>query len=98
MKRYPTLLRPGAIAFMVAVMMTICNETEAQPADTNYDEAKVPEFKLPDPLVLENGERVTDVATWRNKRRPEILRLFETQMFGKSPGRPAAMSFETDEI
>ena len=32
------------------------------------------------------------------KRRPEILRLFEEHMFGKSPGRPPAMSFETDSI
>jgi hypothetical protein len=83
---------------MVTVMTTITDDALAQPADTNYDEAKVPEYKLPDPLVMENGERVKDADTWRSKRRPEILRLFETQMFGKSPGKPPAMAFETDSV
>src|SRR5690606_5163247 len=31
---------------------------------------------------------------WRTKRRPEILRLFETHVYGRSPGRPAGMTFE----
>jgi hypothetical protein len=46
---------------------------------------------------MEGGQRVAYAETWRTKRRPEILRLFETHMFGKSPGRPLAMSFAIDE-
>jgi hypothetical protein len=98
MNRFLVRAIPYSIVLMVSVMMTIADEAEAQPPDANYDEAKVPHYKLPDPLVMENGERVKDAETWRSKRRPEILRLFETQMFGKSPGRPRAMSFETDSI
>lgn len=53
----------------------------------NYDESKVPAYTLPDPLVMLEGGRVTDAATWRQKRRPELLRLFETYVYGKMPGR-----------
>ena len=61
----------------------------ALPAQTvpppNYDEGKVPHYTLPDPLVLNDGQRVTDAATWREKRRPEVLRLFEQYVYGKAP-------------
>ncbi|MBI1790257.1 MAG: acetylxylan esterase [Acidobacteria bacterium] len=71
---------------------------QAQPADANYDEAKVPKYVLPDPLVMEGGEPVKDAGSWRDRRRPEILRLFETQVYGRSPGRPKQMSFELTSI
>jgi len=58
-----------------------------------YDEAKVPKCTLPDPLVMSDGQRVTEAKTWREKRRPEILRMFETLMYGKVPGRPEKMKF-----
>lgn len=60
----------------------------------NYDEAKVPKYTLPDPLVCEDGTRVNDAQMWREKRRGEIQKLFETQMYGKAPGRPEGMRFE----
>ena len=54
----------------------------------NYDESKVPHYTLPDPLLLGDGQRVTDTAAWREKRRPEILHLFEQYVYGKAPGKP----------
>lgn len=51
----------------------------------NYDESRVPEFTLPDPLVTLSGEPVTTVEQWNETRRPEILRLFEEHVFGKLP-------------
>jgi len=68
----------------------------AQPKAANYDEAKVPNYTLPDPLILGNGKKVTDAKTWREKRRPEILELFRTQVYGRSPGRPANMKFQVN--
>ncbi|HKC88159.1 MAG TPA: acetylxylan esterase, partial [Blastocatellia bacterium] len=35
-----------------------------------------------------------DAKTWLQKRRPEIVRLFEENQFGRSPGRLAGMSFD----
>ena len=60
----------------------------------NYDEAKVGTYTLPDPLKLNDGKPVRDAKTWYSKRRPEIVEMFETQQYGKAPGRPAAESFE----
>ena len=60
----------------------------------NYDEAKVGTYTLPDPLTMSNGKPVRDARTWMEKRRPEIVRLFEENQYGRSPGRPAAMTFD----
>jgi hypothetical protein len=60
----------------------------------NYDEAKVGTYSLPDPLKLNNGKAVRDARTWYSKRRPEIVEIFETQQYGRAPGRPADESFE----
>ncbi len=60
----------------------------------NYDEAKVGNYLLPDPLRLNNGKPVRDARTWYSKRRPEIVEMFETQQYGRAPARPADESFE----
>jgi hypothetical protein len=52
---------------------------------SNYDETKVPPFTLPDPLVLANGKWVRDAEAWRRERRPEIIRLYEAEIFGRVP-------------
>lgn len=66
----------------------------AQRPAVNYDEAKVPKYTLPDPLTMRNGERVRDAQTWVERRRPEILDLYRSEVFGRSPARPAALNFE----
>lgn len=83
---------------LVAVGLVALAQT-LMAADVNYDEKKVPAYTLPDPLVLSDGTRVADADTWRQKRRPEILELFRTHMYGRSPGKPQGMHFallETD--
>jgi hypothetical protein len=66
--------------------------------EANYDESKVPQYTLPDPLVCSDGTKVVDAATWRQKRRPEILGLFEEHMFGKAPGKLPATTFVTASV
>ena len=63
----------------------------------NYDEAKVGTYTLPDPLVMSDGMPVKDAKTWTMRRRPEVVRIFETQQFGIAPGRPKGESFEVVE-
>lgn len=62
---------------------------------SNYDEAKVGSYTLPDPLVLANGNPVRDASTWLNIRRPEILKLYEQEIYGRVPTRVPAVRFET---
>jgi pimeloyl-ACP methyl ester carboxylesterase len=56
-----------------------------QLAQVNYDESKVGAYTLPNPLILQNGDPVRTSADWETKRRPEILKLFETNMYGRVP-------------
>lgn len=60
----------------------------------NYDESAVPEYTLPDPLVSESGRKIKNVKQWEKVRRPELLALFEKEMFGKMPGKPAGLHFK----
>lgn len=52
----------------------------------NFDEDEVPPYTLPDPLVATDGTQITTPEQWVQKRRPEILDLLETEMWGRPPG------------
>lgn len=54
-------------------------------AQAILDEAKVPSYTLPDPLRTQGGQSVTSVKTWETVRRPELLRLFEENVYGRTP-------------
>jgi hypothetical protein len=60
----------------------------------NYDEAHVGAYTLPNALLFPDGKPVRDEKAWYTKRRPEIVKLFEENQYGRSPGRPAGMSFD----
>lgn len=60
----------------------------------NYDEAKVGEYKLPDPLVFNNGKPVKSAQQWRTQRRVEIVKLFEDHVYGRSAAAPKNIEFE----
>ena len=49
------------------------------------DEAFVPKFTLPEPLVMADGTPVSDARVWREKRRPELLNLFVDNMLAAPP-------------
>ncbi|MBR5626515.1 MAG: acetylxylan esterase [Thermoguttaceae bacterium] len=61
----------------------------------NYDEEKVPVYSLPDPLIMADGSAVQSPFDWTQNRRPELLRLFEEEMYGRMPGADVSrISFE----
>src|SRR5262245_23795285 len=64
---------------------------------SNYDEAKVGTYKLPDPLLLANGKPVGDRQTWLKERRPEILRMYETEIYGRIPPKTPAVAWKVAE-
>lgn len=60
-----------------------------RPSEANYDEAKVPAYTLPDPLVTAGGQHVTK-ATWPARRR-ELLEIFAREMYGHTPTASKAL-------
>ena len=50
----------------------------------NYDESRIAPYTLLDPLRMSDGRSVTNAAEW-HPRRAEVLRLFEENVFGRTP-------------
>jgi len=67
-----------------------------EPPDTNYDEAKVPHYELPDALTDNAGKSVGKVE-WMAHRRAEVLRLFEDSVYGKTPSQKLSVRYEVLE-
>ncbi|WP_182864570.1 glucuronyl esterase domain-containing protein [Rhodopirellula sp. JC639] len=53
--------------------------------EPNYDESKIPDYTLPDPLVSQDGSPITSAEQWHTSRRPELLGLFEKHVYGVAP-------------
>ena len=60
----------------------------------NYDESKVPAYILPELLKCRNGEMVTTVNQWEKQRRPELMELFASQIYGHTPAENIDVSYE----
>jgi len=79
-----TVLRPGADGY----------HPDA-PNAANYDESKANPFPdLPEPLRLNNGRKVTTAEAWRRKRRPEIVELFDREIYGRAPKSTPKVTWE----
>ncbi|MCP3932077.1 MAG: acetylxylan esterase [Bacteroidetes bacterium] len=61
---------------------------------SNYDEEKVPSFDLPKVLITESGKEITNKIDWISIRRPEILKLFETNVYGNMPDQGITTKFQ----
>ena len=86
------MYRPWKVSASMLAVTAFC--AVAQNPATNYDEAKVPKYTLPDPLVRNDGSPVRDAKAWYRDRRPEILSLFETNMYGRTPRELLPQRFE----
>ena len=75
--------------FMVATVMaaiTVCAAESGAPTG------------VPDVLKTAAGKPVTTVETWEQVRRPEVLELFKTHVFGRNAiERPSTLRFEPIE-
>lgn len=76
------------LIMMAAISVGVMRLCAQKPA--NYDESKAGGYTLPDPLILQDGERIHDPTTWTEKRRPELIRLFEENIYGHTPRRRLA--------
>ena len=68
-------LRPG-----------VDSDPKARVRPVNYDEAKANPYPVwPDPLTYADGRKVATAAEWWGKRRPELIELFEREIYGRVP-------------
>jgi hypothetical protein len=59
---------------------------QQSPTFANYDESKVAPYPpLPALMVTKAGKRVTSAKDWWNVRRPEIVELFDREVYGRMP-------------
>jgi hypothetical protein len=77
------------IAFLFLFFFLIFQNAVAQREKVITEESQVPEYKLPDVLTCQNGRTVKSAKIWFKKRRPEILKLFTNEVYGKVPGQLA---------
>jgi hypothetical protein len=87
MGRLPYYVGTALLALLVAALAE-------GPPSTNYDESKVGAYTLPDPLVFADGKPVRTAREWTDRRRGEILELFQTNVYGRNPKAPAKTEFE----
>lgn len=90
------------ISFLVFLLNI--NNIFAQPKemekDVIYSESAVPFYELPDPLVTTEGKRVKTIEEWNNIRRPQIMAMFASTIYGKvpMPEYPIQQKFEITSV
>lgn len=62
--------------------------------NVNYYESKVPPYTLPDPLITNDGRKVTKPREWKKIRREEVLELFRENVYGRVPPTPYTKTFK----
>ena len=75
-----------SILFFSLLFLLIVPELWAQRENVIYEESKVPQYQLPDVLTRFKGGKVKTEKTWFRKQRPEILKLFTDEVYGRVPG------------
>lgn len=69
--------------------------TPTAPNAANTDESRATPYKtLPDPLLMNNGKPVRNARDWWKKRRPEIMELFDREIYGRVPERLSKVRWE----
>ncbi len=83
--------------FVMPAGLFLCAAVFAQQMPKpNYDESKAGHFTLPDPLVFSNVKPVRNASDWQ-KRRRELVRLFQENVYGFNPPTPKHIRFDVLE-
>lgn len=92
-----SIMRNGALMFLLLQCMVV-NPATAQRDELNYDESKIPPYKLPELLVSDNGKVIRNSREWETIQRPAILKKFTEHVYGKIPAKPADIHFKTTYV
>ena len=72
----------------------IVKKFAARRGSFNYDESKIPDYVLPDPLVAVDGKPVSSAERWNVTRRTELMELFRGTVYGRRPQVKFTVRFE----
>jgi pimeloyl-ACP methyl ester carboxylesterase len=89
----PITVTSQTISGWQASKETVEKLTKSSPG-FNYYEEKVPAYTLPDLLTASSGVKITNSKEWLSIRRPEILELFKTNVYGRVPDTPYKLEFK----
>jgi len=65
------------------------------PNAANYDESKADVYpNIPNPTILIDGKPVTSAKAWWTQRRPEIVELFDREIYGRAPANLPKVNWE----
>ncbi len=72
---------------------------EKAPNHANYDEALANPFPgLPDPLTMQDGQRVTTPELWVARRRPELVDLLSKYVYGRVPNNTPKVTWSVSAV
>lgn len=81
----------AAILLIISLFTTVVYAQQ----NVNYDESKVPVYTLPKLLEGSKGEKISTTEQWEKQRRPELLELFASQVYGRTPTGKIDVTYET---
>lgn len=77
----------------------VVNDVKAPQNPVNYEESKANPYPLwPDPLVAENGSQITTAQQWRSQRRPELIEIFEREIYGRIPANVPKVTWTVETV
>lgn len=62
--------------------------------ETSNDGFLLSDYSLPELLLCNDGQRVENVEQWEKHRKPELLKLFASEMYGKTPTEKIEVEYE----
>lgn len=74
-----------AVLLLAGLAVAAAQQPKELDYDVNYEEDRVAPYRLPPLLVTAEGAVVSTVEAWRTVRRPQIMALFSTLVYGRVP-------------
>lgn len=69
------------------------------PNHANYDESKAnPYPNVPDPLTLNNGQKVTTPEQWWHERRPQLVDMLSEYVYGRVPAHAPKVTWAVKAV
>ncbi len=94
MKRWATWIRAGwAGSLLLGLSANLWADSAEDQRFFPADPPDTPTYTLPDVLTTVDGRTIENAHDWTAIRRPEILELFRTHVYGRVPETPYEMTF-----